>query len=425
MTTRALVSCVLLSALICVPTPAFAKPKATVTRTTKAEKKAKKVAKYPKTKAQKSKKQTVQELGYALSRKLSGRAMRNASNVLDKKYFSSSLVLGDKARDIAMATQEVAFVKAGSKNVVTCRYNYMAGKSTLTKFNKEEHNLFPVKSEEYSHFIDGPQKCIRKGLKGRSALPLSEGIARAMKATTSPTKMSILSPIDLYNSVTPTWIIADSAEDVAEWVQNLEEDQANEGIAPQMRDDLVKPVCIVTIKGDLFLDTVDQELWNKLERSYNMTTFLNHDMRTHFWETKDKLVEARKIAKSGLDLNPNLLEGIFADLEEASCYFSHKGIVRNTLKEISKKVFVWGIPALITLMLYKGLVFGYNWATAPSAAQKAAKEAEEKTKTSRTKARELLAAAAAVKLNGHFDSGMPVYSDEDVNHIAAILNQKK
>ena len=35
-------------------------------------------------------------------------------------------------------SQSVAFVKAGAKNVVTCRYQYMHGKSVLTKFNKED-----------------------------------------------------------------------------------------------------------------------------------------------------------------------------------------------------------------------------------------------------------------------------------------------
>lgn len=402
MNIRNIISCLLVSALALMPAAALAKPKATVTRAPKSKKADKPATKAPKAKkSPQAKKLTSQQIGHMISRKLSKGTVRNSRNILDNKYFSSSLKLSDRVRDLAMATQEVSFVKATSKNVVTCRYQYMLGKSTLTKFNKEENNLLPVKSEDYMHFLDGPQKCIRKGLKGRATLPLSEGVARAIRATTNPLNMSILSPIDLYNSVTPTWIFADSAEDVEDWINCLEEDQAEAGIAPQMRDDLLKPTCIITIKNDLFLETINPAVWAKLERSYNMTTFLDHGMRKHFWTTKNRLVEARKIAKAGLDLNPNLLEGIFADLEAASCYFSHKDIIRQTIKEISKKVFYWGIPALIIAMSYKGIMAGWNWATSPSAEQQLAAKDAAADKAATAKARELAAQAYLNKQTGN------------------------
>ena len=177
--------------------------------------------------------------------------------------------------------------------------------------------------------------------------------------------MNPLGIADLYQACIPMWIQADSAQDVVELQQWLMDELLVRNINPATIETLAKPVAVYTIKNDLILssfgDNLNDGIWANLRNTFNVTTFHDAVIRKLFWDGHKDLVEARKEAKEkGVDTNPSLIEGLFADLEKDSEFFNINNTIRKVFKGLYEKWEKFGIPTLIIVGTYSAVKYAWR-----------------------------------------------------------------
>ena len=259
------------------------------------------------------------------------------------RYFADETNLSNAERDFALSVPSVGFIRTTEKNITTCRYNYVDGKSSFTKFERvaatddtilPHANLRPVATEDYVLTFDANTHCKNKAQNGRKGL--GEFVARRLRAITNPHDMKSSTFVEFYQHCIPTWLQAESADQVTEFVSHLEQDLTLHMIDPAAIDTAVRPVLVLTIQDDLFLQSIDDQTWTQLHQLFNVTTFRDTKIRTLFLTMKNQLVEAREI--KGHDTNSSLMAGIFNDIADESANFSTNGMIRKTIKETMKKI---------------------------------------------------------------------------------------
>ncbi|MDQ5890782.1 MAG: hypothetical protein QG604_656 [Candidatus Dependentiae bacterium] len=246
-----------------------------------------------------------------------------------------TLKISDETSTFARAIGSMAFIKWTTKDVTICNSSALNGTVSATKYEKKDGQLVPVKSEEFTGRADGYTQCTRKGENARKAVPLAERTARMLRATANLTDMSQVKFVDLYNSYAPIWLQAESAADVREFVDTMQVDLAAAAIDPAVRPAQFRQVCLITIKKDPLLSTLDEQLLADLAELFNPGSFMNADLRKYVLAEKDVLCEIREDSKDALDINPSVLEGLFEDLTKEN-YFWKKSLF---FRDITKQVF--------------------------------------------------------------------------------------
>ena len=302
-------------------------------------------------------------------------AIARMQDVQNRPFFSPSLNLPEHVRTFGCAQAKVGFVKATAKDVYVCSFDYVANKVSVTKYEKVknaentkrainqspiavQNGLYAVKTESYDYAFSGSTHCTRKGVGARTKLPVGERIARVLQATTNPADMNPLNVSDLYEACIPTWIQADSAQDVIELQQWLMDDLIVKGINPGTAENIAKPIAVFTLKDDIILESFGTDLnaglWESTRGLFNVTTFRSTELRKLFWDTHKDLVDARKAAKDqGIDINPSLIEGLFADLEKESEFFAVNNMIRRVFRGLYEKFEKYGIPALAIYLAWE------------------------------------------------------------------------
>ena len=272
-----------------------------------------------------------------------------AQALANKYFFSPELQASNEAKNIAYATHSVLFANITEKNNALCLYDYLGCKSTLTKYEKKGSSLIPVKSEEFTGKTEGGTKCTRKG-KGARAIKEQDGIARLLRATAKPNAITQVTFLDAYKNCVPMWVRAKSAQDVQEFIECVKDDLTDAAIDPLAQPEILKPILILTIEGDLFLDSIDAQLWQDLQSVYTVTTFADAELRKYIWEIKTALADT--IQQGEHDINPNFWECVFEDLAEENYGFSWKKGTRKLIKEVfSIKHVVMFVSAVIGISL--------------------------------------------------------------------------
>lgn len=299
------------------------------------------------------------------------RTIARLQNAAGARYFSDDVKIDDAQRDFALSVGSVGFIRASEKSITVCRYDYIDGRSSLTKYEKHKkedgigYTLRPVKTEEYLYTFELTAFCKRKGMNARNASPLGEMTARLLRATTNQSELDCGALTSLYKNCVPTWIQADSSETVDAMIDNLREDLLEEAIDPSMTDLLVKPVVIVQIKDDLLLDSFSEQEWELLNETYNVATFQDAKLRDFFVGARQDLVTARSATKNSFNMNPSLAEKMFAEVEAASGFFSVHNIIIKTVKDVISSAKYWGVPALLVAgILYLKKPAGRAWNSA-------------------------------------------------------------
>ena len=90
---------------------------------------------------------------------------------------------------------------------------------------------------------------------------------------------------------------------------------------------------MITIKNDLFLDTIDADLWKDLRFAYTMSTFANTTLRKHVWHLKQALADTLAGADK-IDVNPSFWEGLFEDLADTNYKFNFKKGTRQLISKV-------------------------------------------------------------------------------------------
>lgn len=287
-------------------------------------------------------------------------ALRPTANPANSYFFSSDLVLSNDVRNLAYATHAVGFLKWSPKDVLIGDFDYLSGQFTLTKYLKSETGeLVPNKSEEYVGLADGGTKKVRKGKSARAgASKLQEGVARVFRATTKPADLAQVRLVSLYGKCMPLWLQAKSAAEVREFIDSVNADLNGVGINPTVREERFKPVLVITISDDLFLNSIDEFLWSDLREVFNVTTFMDADLRSYLWSVKNSLCEVLRDKDNLLDINPSFVESLFEDFQSANYGFSFKRFTRAVVKSFSvEKLLVPVITAAVVAWIFKGGVF--------------------------------------------------------------------
>lgn len=283
-------------------------------------------------------------------------ALRPTANPANSYFFSSDLVLSDDVRNLAYATHGVGFLKWSAKDVLIGDYDYLSGQFTLTKYLKgETGELVPNKSEEYVGLADGGTKKVRKGRSARAgASKLQEGVARVFRATTKPADLAQVRLVNLYGKCMPLWLQAKSAAEVREFIDSVNADLNAVAIDPTIRPARFKPVLVITISDDLFLNSIDDILWSDLREVFNVTTFIDADLRKYIWNVKDALCDMLRDKEAMLDINPSFAESLFEDFQSANYGFSFKRFTRGVVKSFSiEKLLVPVVTGLVIAMILK------------------------------------------------------------------------
>jgi hypothetical protein len=258
-------------------------------------------------------------------------SIAQATNLVSKYFFSKDLQVTPAAKQLAYLTHEVSFIQLNGDAISICRFDYLRGNATLTKYRKDGSDLIPVRSEQYNGAADGGSRCIRKGKNARS-VKLQEKIARGFRATVKADQITQVKFLDLYNSFVPMWIQAGSAEDIRSFIDCVKDDLTTAAIDPSVRTQDGKPLCIITLKNDLFLDTINPALWRDLRSAYNMTTFADSELRKYIWNTKTALADTIQGASD--EVFPSFWAELFEDLSKENYGFSFKKGARKILSEI-------------------------------------------------------------------------------------------
>jgi hypothetical protein len=294
------------------------------------------------------------------------RTIARLQNASGARYFSDDVKINEAQREFALSVGTVGFIRATEKDIIVCRYDFIDGRSSLTKYEKKKkedgigYTLRPVKTEQYIYTFDLTAFSKRKGMNARNSLPLSEMTARLMRATTNQSELDSGALTTLYKNCVPTWVQADSAETMTDMLDNLREDLMEEAIDPSKTDLLVKPVVVVHIEDDLLLDSFSDDEWQQLNDTYNVATFQNTELRKFFVDARESLASARTNSNNSFDLNPSLAEKMFAEVEKASGSFSVHSIIISTVKEIISSAKYWGVPAILVAIFW-ALPDGWRW----------------------------------------------------------------
>ncbi len=270
-----------------------------------------------------------------------------------------TLSVPQEAQDMAIALGTITFMKWTAKDVTVCRSSAINGSAHASKYVKLNGALTQVKSEEYFGRADGFTKCVHKGYNARAAVPLAETTARILQATASPTDMTQVKFIDLYNHYTPIWLQAKSANEVREFVEMAQMDLMSATVDPTVRPKDYRQALIITIENDPLLSSLDENLINELGDIFSVGSMANNTLREFISEEKAALIELLAENKKALDINPSFLEGLFEDLNEQNFYFNPKLMARDvlknifTLKHISQKLTGFGLGLLAVYMWKK------------------------------------------------------------------------
>jgi hypothetical protein len=302
-----------------------------------------------------------------------GTQIAHATQLVSKYFFSPDLLVTPAAKQLAYLTHEVSFIQLNGDSVSVCRFDYLRGSATMTKYKKEGSELTPIRSEQYSGAADGGTKCISKG-RGARKVQLQEKLARGFRATVKKEALTQVKFVDLYTSFVPLWIQAESAEDIRSFIDCVQEDLIDAAIDPSVRTQDGKPLCIITLKNDLFLDTISPTLWKDLRSAYNMTTFADSELRKYIWNTKKSLAET--ISGAANEEFPSFWAELFEDLSRENYGFSFKKGARKFLSDVVsvKNIIAFALAAIGGgLVLKAGKYLNDKWENRVSALEQKAK----------------------------------------------------
>ncbi len=302
-------------------------------------------------------------------------ATQPSFNLLNQKFLTQPLLVSDNVRNLAYATLEVAFGRWNSKNeVILCKYNHFQNKAATTKYKSANGVLNPIKSEEYQGPADGSPsstKCVRKGRTARSTVAAQEGAARLFRATAKPEDMTQVSFVELYNNCIPLCMQADSAEQVTQFINYIQQALNDGAIDPSIRPRELKPLCVLIVSSDHLLRTVDNSQWEALQSIYNLTTMYDAPVRKYMLDVREALCEMVKVAgESKIDLNPSFIEGLFDDMNRENYDFNYKRIIREIISTVANVKFITGAITAI-LITQRDNILPYLGLKKPEAPKKA------------------------------------------------------
>jgi|GEM_PF-5627280 len=274
------------------------------------------------------------------------------SNPAATPFFSQQLRISDAARNIARAMSSVAFVEVDAKKIVIGSYHYVAGECDVAKFKVtktpgQDPALTLLYGKQYTHLLGttkNEQKC-----DGSRASAFGNFAARMTRSVATADGVKTITPFSLYLNNTPTWLSLKEAPHIKAYIAYLKNCLHTHAVSVESRDKDHLPTLVLSVKDDLFLETLDENDWKFLHSHFNVTTFLDEAIHDLFVRNRERLLDSLAAGKKGLDLNGSVLEGLFGTFEEASNFFDKKSIAITFAKKFMKKVFDEGLPVVAAL----------------------------------------------------------------------------
>jgi len=249
-------------------------------------------------------------------------------------YLFAAPAVAQNIKEAAYTRHRVAFARWG-KHVIVDVTDYMNRTTRGTKYAKVKGQLVPEKAEKYVGTSEGASFCVRRGAGARSGVGGS--LAKLTRSTARPEHMELVQFVDLYNRGIPMWLQVESATDLREFLNTVQDQLKTAAIDVTVRSAEKKPILLISIENDFDLESIDSILWSDLEGTYNVATMVDGELRNYFFAAKEERAKIITEGKeSNNDTNDSFLEGLFNKVEKEYDGFSFKKITQKILADLVK-----------------------------------------------------------------------------------------
>jgi len=271
---------------------------------------------------------------------------------LAKTPFFSIPTLSPQVVSTALAYGRVGFVKAEETKAAVTRFDTLRGIVDVTRYTKAGTKLSVCKHET-RNYADGIKIPLQFNHSGRANSDADKQISRILGANSDDHEYGGPTLTTLYLEKTPLWIDAKTAADINDFLQYLAEELVNLGFDATSVPATYRPIVVITISNDPFLQTISADSWNTMNSYFNIASFLDEPVRNLFLDARRTLINIS--SNSLFEVGVPLWQGIYNDYSSMAENFEWRRMIRKGLKGLGEDIFSKGIPVFVALVAYEWL----------------------------------------------------------------------